>query len=77
MLWVLQHLLRIATLYYFTCLHYHYPVADVVYYCQVVGDEEVSELKFCLQIFKEVQYLRLHAYIQCRYAFITDQQLGS
>lgn len=70
---VLQHLLRVTAFHYFACLHYHYPVADVVYYGEVVGYEEIGEVELLSQVFEQVEYLGLYAYVQRRYAFIAYQ----
>ncbi len=71
---LLQHLFRSSVLHYLARLHYHYPIADVVHYRKIVGDKKISELKLRLQVFKQVEYLRLYTNIERRDTFITYQQ---
>jgi hypothetical protein len=48
----------------FTQIHDGHPIADVLYYAQVVGYEQVSQIELCLQVLKKVNDLCLDGNIQ-------------
>ena len=38
-------------------------------------DEQVGESQFILQVFEQIQNLRLHRYVQCARRLVTDDKL--
>lgn len=51
-------------------IHDTQTVADVLDHAQIVCDEQIGEMKFILQIHKNVQDLSLNGHIQSRYRLI-------
>ena len=41
-------------------VHDRHPVGDVLDHCQVVRHEEQGQVKLSLELFEQVEYLRLH-----------------
>ena len=56
-------------------VHHSYTVAHVTYRGQVVGDEEVTEVVFLLQVLEQVHYLGADGDVQGGYGFVQDDQL--
>ena len=48
------------------------PVRDLPNNSQIVGDEKIGQVQFCLQIAQQIQHLRLYRYVERRRWFITD-----
>jgi len=48
----------------------------VAHHRQVVADEEVGQTPLALQVFHDVEHLRLHAHIQGAGGFVADQKVG-
>ena len=59
-----------------TQVHYSHPVADVLDHGKIMGDEQVCQLQFFLQVFQQVDHLRLNRNIQGGIGLITDDQIG-
>ena len=57
-------------------VHHRDFVREVVHHREVVGDEEIRHLALALQVFQDVEHLSLHAHIQGRSRFVTDQEIG-
>ena len=57
-------------------IHHYHPVTDALYHCQVVGDEDESELAITLQVLEQVQHLCLYRYVQSRHGFVADDERG-
>ena len=49
--------------------------ADVTHHGQVVGDKKVSQAEFLLQVFQQVDHLRLDGNIQGGDGLIADDQI--
>ena len=49
-------------------------VGHVVYDCKIVTDEQVGQAKFILQIFHQVENLRLNRDVERRSRFVTNQK---
>ena len=47
----------------------------MLHYTQIVGYEQVSQIKILLQLAQQIENLRLHGNIQSRYGFVADDQL--
>lgn len=56
-------------------IHNGYSVGDELYYRKVVGDKEVCEAKFFLQIHKLIEYLALYGYVKGADRLVTDNEL--
>src|SRR5262249_23799310 len=50
--------------------------ADVLHYGKVVGNENVSQTEFLLQVLQEIDDLCLNGYVERGYRLVTDNQLG-
>ena len=57
-------------------VHDRDPVADVLDHRQVVGDEQVGQPELLLQLFQQVEHLRLDGHVQRGDGFIANDQLG-
>ena len=57
-------------------IHHQYPVGDVLDHRQVVGDEQKREPQLALQIFQQIENLRLHRHVERRHRLVADQQTG-
>ena len=51
-------------------------IADVLNYSKIMRDKHKRDAAFRLQLFNQIQHLRLHGYIQCRYGFIGHNKAG-
>ncbi len=56
--------------------HHGNPVGHVVDNRQIVRDEQVCQAEFLLQVFQQIQHLRLNGDVQRRDRLIADQQFG-
>ena len=56
-------------------VHHAHLVAHVAHHCQVVRDEQIRQPQPALQVFHDVEHLRLHAHIQRRRGLITHQKI--
>ena len=52
------------------------PMADVADYGEVVGDDQIAQLGFPVQLGQHLQDPRLHRDVQCGQGLIQDQKLG-
>ena len=59
-----------------TDVHHRHPVADVFDHAQVVGDEQVGQVKVSLQVLEQVQHLCLDRYVERGNRLVADDQLG-
>ena len=55
-------------------IHHGDAVADVLHHAQIVRDEQVGKAQPILQIEHQVEYLRLHRYIERGYRLVGDNQ---
>ena len=53
-------------------IHHHHAVAHVAHHVQVVGDEQIGEAEFLLQVQQQVQHLRLDRLVQRGNRFVED-----
>src|ERR1700730_5836028 len=58
-----------------TEIHHGNAPADMLDDRQIVGNKEISETEFLLQVLQQIDDLGLDRHIQCRYRFIADNQL--
>ena len=56
-------------------IHHRDAVADVLDHREVVGDEQVGEAEFLLQVHQQVDHLRLHRDVERRHRLVADDQL--
>ena len=75
MLWPLQNSLADALLDDAPGLHHRHMVGDVLDDADVVGDEKVGQAELALQLFEQIEDLRLHADVQGRGRLVADDQL--
>ena len=62
---------------HFPQVHHGDTVRDVFHHAQVVGDEQVGQPEFPLQVFQDIENLRLDGHIQGRDRLIADDELGA
>ena len=67
---ILEQILGLGIFHTLAQIHDHDLVADVLDHAQIVCDEQIGEMKFILQIHKNVQDLSLNGHIQSRYRLI-------
>jgi len=51
-------------------VHYSNPIANIPHHAEVMGDKDIREVVFLLQVLHEIQHLRLSRYVQGRDGFI-------
>src|SRR6266545_416634 len=73
---VLVDVLRVAHLDDLPSVHDRDPVAHRPDHCEVVRDEEVREVELPLEIFQQVEDLRLDRDVESRYRLVADDQPG-
>ena len=56
-------------------IHHQNIIGNALHNAKVMGDEDVGEFKFLLEILQKVQNLRLDRNIKGGYGFISDNQL--
>ena len=57
--------------------HHRDAVGHVVDHREIVGDEQIGEAQFLLQILEQVEDLRLHRDVERRDRLVADQQVGA
>src|SRR5215469_13989140 len=57
-------------------IHHRHAIADVLDDGKVVGNENISQTELLLQVFQQIDDLRLNGDIERRYRFVTNDQLG-
>src|SRR6266478_5992133 len=57
-----------------TEIHDRNALADMLDDRQIMGNKEISETEFLLQVLQQIDDLGLDRHIQCRYRFIADDQ---
>ena len=57
-------------------VHHTHLVGHMAHDGEVVADEEVGQALLALQVFHDVEHLRLHTHIECRRGFVTHQEFG-
>ncbi|MNP37060.1 hypothetical protein D3C76_1304840 [compost metagenome] len=76
MLCVREDFIFACDLNHFPQIHNRDPVADIFDRAESVRNEQIGQIELLLQILEKVQDLSLNRYIQRRYRFIADDQLG-
>ena len=56
-------------------VHHRHTIADMAHHAQVVGDEDISQAQFFLQVFQQVDHLGLNGDIQRGNRLITNDQI--
>src|SRR5262249_26825157 len=57
-------------------IHHRDARADVLDHGKVMGNENVSQTEFLLQVLQEIDDLCLNGYVERGYRFVTDNQFG-
>jgi len=57
-------------------IHDRYPVGDVLYNRQIVGDEQVCEAQILLKLLQHIDDLGLNGHVQSGHRLVTDDKLG-
>ena len=57
-------------------VHHAHLIAHVPNHGQVVRDEQIGQALLALQVFHDVEHLRLHRHVECRGGLVTNQKLG-
>eukprot|EP00825_Cyclidium_porcatum_P015894 TRINITY_DN19133_c0_g1_i1.p3 TRINITY_DN19133_c0_g1~~TRINITY_DN19133_c0_g1_i1.p3 ORF type:complete len:167 (-),score=13.20 TRINITY_DN19133_c0_g1_i1:37-537(-) len=55
-------------------IHHSHVVGQIFDDCKVVGNEQIGDAQFALQLLQQIQDLRLHRNIEGRSRFVADQQ---
>ena len=61
---VVEQLIAFGKFHQFPEIHHCNAIGYVAHDAEIVGDEEVGEIKLLAQVLKQVDYLRLDRYIQ-------------
>src|SRR6185369_1431239 len=56
-------------------VHHRDPVGNVSHHGQVVSDEDIRQVELALQVFQQVDDLRLDGYVQSRHRLVAHDQL--
>ena len=67
--------LCLGHLHHLAHIHHRHTAGDVFDHAEVVRYKEVGQPQLVLKIFEQVEGLRLHRHIQCRYRFVADDKL--
>ncbi len=57
-----------------TEVHYSDPVGNVLYYQEVMGDEQICQSQFILEFIEHVYYLCLDGYVKGGYRLVADDE---
>ena len=55
-------------------VHDRDPMTDMLHHRQIMGDEEIGQAQFALQVHHQVDHLRLHGDIERRHRFVGNDQ---
>ena len=75
MLGIAEQLLGLGQLDHLADVHHAHPVGDVLDDAEVVGDEQVGEVEFGLQILQQVEDLRLDGHVEGGHRLVTTDEL--
>ena len=56
-------------------LHHHNLIGDLTHNRQIVGDEQVAQALFRLQVIEQSQHLILHQHVQSGYGLVADNHV--
>ena len=73
MLWVAKQRARGVVFDHIPVLHDVYAVSHVAHDAQIVGDQQNGHAQRLLQIFEQLQNLRLHRYVKGGGRFVGDE----
>jgi hypothetical protein len=76
MIWRLADGIGIALLDNLTMVHDDDAITHVSHHRQIVGDEQQSKFQLFLEVFEQVQNLRLHTHIKRANGLIADEESG-
>ena len=68
---ILKDILLISVLYQVSKIHYTYVIGNMLYYRQIVGNEQIAQLVLFLKFIQKIDNLSLNGYVKCRYRLIT------
>jgi hypothetical protein len=72
MLRVAVEMVHRATLHLLAEIHHHHAVADVADDVEVVADEDIGQVELRLQVYEQVQHLRLDRFVERGDGLIQD-----
>lgn len=75
MSWRIEHRVGRPDFHDASQIHHRNPMREMPHHAQIVRHEQDREPQPLLQLQQQVEYLRLHGNIQCRYDLVGDQQL--
>ncbi len=78
-IWMLRIVVEFITIRHFHNLaqiHYCDLVAQVANDTQIMSNEQISQVEFLPQVFKQINDLGLNRNIESRYRFVTDDEVG-
>jgi hypothetical protein len=58
-------------------VHHRHPVGHVAHHRQVVGDEQIGEVAFALQVLEQVDHAGLDRHVERRDRLVETMKLGS
>ena len=69
---MVEHLIGGGMFHKLAVLHHHHLIGDLANDRQIMGDEQVTQSPFGLQVVEQAQHLILHKHIQRGHGLITD-----
>jgi hypothetical protein len=73
----LNKIIAVGEFHHLAEVHHRHTVRDMLDHAQVVRDEQIGETEFLLQVFQNIQHLRLDGHIQRRDRLIANNKLGT
>ena len=67
---------RVRLLYAPALVHHHHLIGDVLHHAEVMGDEQVGQPIFILQVLQQVQDLGLDGHVQRGDGLVADEDVG-
>ena len=74
MQWALENELGISQFHKATKVHHADACGDMRYHSEIVRDKKIGKAKFALQVFHQIQNLRLHRHIERGGGLVADQK---
>ena len=65
----------VCNLYDFSQIHHDDAVGHVLHHAQVMGNEQIGQIQFFLDVLHQVQHLGLNGHVQSGHRLVTDQHL--
>ena len=71
-----DQLVAVGQLHHLAQIHHADAVRDVLDHGQVMGDEQIGQALFFLQVLKHIDHLRLNGHVQGGDGLVADNELG-